>query len=316
MEGRCLMRKIVLGTRASQLALAQTEIVIGALLAAHPRLDVRVEHITTKGDLVRDRPIADIGDRQSFITEIEEALRDGRIDVAVHSAKDLAAETPFDMALLAFLARADPRDAVIARDGTRLADLPPGAVVGTGSARRCCQLLALRPDLVMADLRGNVDTRLRKLRNGEYDAIILARAGLERLKLGDLITETLAPERMIPAVGQGVLALEGRKDDDETAQLVAAIDEPATRSAIVAERAFLAQVGGGCHAPVAAYAEIAGDTLMLSGMIGATDGRLVRSMRSAPADSDLADLGRLLAKELLRSGGAKLLQEASAGYDD
>ncbi|HWQ14357.1 MAG TPA: hydroxymethylbilane synthase, partial [Roseiflexaceae bacterium] len=197
---------LVIGTRASKLALAQTHMVRAALLAAHPGLEVAVQHITTKGDVILDRPLSAIGDKGLFVVEIEEALRAGRVDIAVHSAKDLPSALPPDMALVAFPRRADPRDALVSRGGLRLAALPAGALVGTSSLRRACQLRALRPDLRVEDLRGNVDTRLRKLRDGRYDAIVLAAAGLQRLGLDHEVTEYLAPEVMVPAVGPGVLA--------------------------------------------------------------------------------------------------------------
>jgi hydroxymethylbilane synthase len=182
---------LVIGTRSSKLALAQTQMIRDGLLAAHPDLTIAVEHITTKGDLILDRPLSAIGDKGLFVTEIEDALRQGRIDLAVHSAKDLPSELPPDMALAAFPPRADPRDALIAREGRRLADLPEGAHVGTSSLRRACQLRHLRPDLRIGDLRGNVDTRLRKLHEGLYDAIVLAAAGLERLGRAGEISEYL-----------------------------------------------------------------------------------------------------------------------------
>jgi hydroxymethylbilane synthase len=311
-----MTRTLTIGTRASKLALAQTQLVMQALLATQSDLVVRVEHITTKGDLVLDRPLATIGDKQLFIAEIEEALRAGRIDLAVHSAKDLAAEMPPDLALVAFPPRADPHDVVITRAGGALADLPANAVLGTGSARRRCQVRALRPDLRIADLRGNVDTRLRKLHDGHYDAILLAQAGLERLGLGEAITQTLTVQEMIPAVGQGVLALEARYDDTQVAQLVAPLDHQATRMAITAERAFLARIGGGCHAPVAAYARLEGATLTITGMVGAEDGPIVREALVASGEEAPALVGVRLAENLLAHGGAVLLGLERDDHDD
>jgi hydroxymethylbilane synthase len=193
---------VVIGTRSSKLALAQTHMIRDALLAAHPDITIEVEHITTKGDVILDRPLSAIGDKGLFVTEIEEALRAGRIDLAVHSAKDLPSELPPDMAIAAFPRRADARDALIARAGLGLADLPAGACVGTSSLRRACQLRRLRPDLRIADLRGNVDTRLRKLHEGMYDAVVLAAAGLDRLGLAHEVTELLDPHDMHAAGGQ------------------------------------------------------------------------------------------------------------------
>src|SRR5579884_3280923 len=234
---------LTIGTRGSRLALIQTQIVQAALEAVHPDMKVGVLPITTRGDVVLDRPLSAIGGKGLFINEIEDALRRGEIDVAVHSAKDLPTEMPDDMVLAAFLQRANPRDAVI---GLRLDQIPAGAIVGTGSARRASQLHHLRPDLTLADLRGNVDTRLRKLQEGQYDAIILAAAGLERMGLSDHIAEYLEPTTMIPAVAQGAIAVEIRADDIATQALFSAIDDAATRVAVTAERAFLAALGGGC----------------------------------------------------------------------
>jgi hydroxymethylbilane synthase len=299
---------VVIGTRASKLALVQTHLIRDRLLAAHTDLSVAVEHITTKGDLILDRPLSAIGDKGLFVTEIEDAMRAGRIDLAVHSAKDLPSELPPDMQLAAFPPRADPRDALIARDHMRLADLPRGAHVGTSSLRRACQLRSLRPDLRISDLRGNVDTRLRKLREGQCDAIVLAAAGLERLGWASEISEYLDPSVMLPAVSQGILGIETRADDEATAALLAALDDPAARIAATAERAFLARIGGGCQVPIGAYAQLSGAMLTLSGLIGARDGRVVRGELTRTAN-DPAALGAQLADDLLDRGGRSLLTD-------
>jgi len=297
---------VIIGTRASKLALVQTHMIRDELLAAHADLAVTVEHITTKGDLILDRPLSAIGDKGLFVTEIEDALRAGRIDLAVHSAKDLPSELPPDMQLAAFPPRADPRDALIARDHVHLANLREGAHVGTSSMRRACQLRNLRPDLQISDLRGNVDTRLRKLREGQYDAIVLAAAGLERLGWAGEISEYLDPSVMLPAVSQGILGVEIRAGDIATAALLAVLDDPGARLAATAERAFLARIGGGCQVPVGAYAQLSGATLTLAGLIGARDGRLVRGELAGPA-SEPAELGAQLADDLLERGGRALL---------
>jgi hydroxymethylbilane synthase len=298
---------VVIGTRASKLALAQTDMIRDALLAAHSDITVEVEHITTKGDVILDRPLSAIGDKGLFITEIEDALRAGRIDLAVHSAKDLPSELPPDMAIAAFPRRADARDALVARGGLRLADLPVGARVGTSSLRRACQLRRLRPDVRIADLRGNVDTRLRKLHEGMYDAIVLAAAGLERLGLRREITELLDPHVMLPAVSQGTLAIEIRAGDAAVATLLAPLDDPEARASATAERAFLARIGGGCQVPVAAYTQLNGDRLDLAGLLGARDGRCVTGELSGPANQPAA-LGTALAERLLDEGGRALLE--------
>jgi hydroxymethylbilane synthase len=284
---------VVIGTRASKLALVQTHMIRDQLMMAHADLNVAVEHITTKGDLILDRPLSAIGDKGLFVTEIEDALRAGRIDLAVHSAKDLPSELPPDMLLAAFPPRADPRDALIARDRMRLADLPEGAHVGTSSMRRACQLRHLRPDLRIGDLRGNVDTRLRKLHEGQYDAIVLAAAGLERLGWASEISEYLDPIRA---------------GDQATAALLAVLDDPAARLAATAERAFLARIGGGCQVPIGAYAQLSGTTLTLAGLIGARDGRVVRGELAGPAN-DSAAIGAQLADQLLARGGRALLAD-------
>jgi hydroxymethylbilane synthase len=304
---------VVIGTRGSKLALVQTELIKAALLAAHPDLTVETEQITTRGDVILDRPLSAIGDKGLFVTEFEDALRAGRIDLAVHSAKDLPSELPPDMALAAFPRRADPRDALVSRAGQPLAELPAGALVGTSSLRRACLLRHIRPDLRIADVRGNVDTRLRKLHEGQYDAIVLAAAGLERLGLADQITERLDPQIMIPAVSQGILGLEIRAGDETIAALLAPLDDPTARVAALAERAFLAQIGGGCQVPVGAYArvDLSPDAeprreLTLAGMIGTRDGRLVSGELSGSA-AQPAELGARLAQELLEGGGRALL---------
>jgi hydroxymethylbilane synthase len=300
---------ITIGTRGSKLALVQTELVRAALLTQHPELTVTVERITTRGDVILDRSIASaaLDDKGLFIAEIEAALRDRRIDLAVHSAKDLPSTLQAEYAIAAWTRRADPRDALVSRFGP-LEALPQGARVGTSSPRRACQLRALRPDLVIRDVRGNVDTRLRKLAAGEYDALVLAAAGLERLGLHDQITAPFAPEVMLPAVGQGALAIEVRADDARTAALLAPLADRDTAAAVRAERAFLAATEGGCSAAIAAYGTILeGNTLALSGLIGAPDGRLIRSERQGRADG-APQIGAALAAELLAAGGASLLQ--------
>jgi hydroxymethylbilane synthase len=262
------MRTIVIGTRASKLALAQAEIVRAALIMANSGLHVRLEHITTQGDANQHSPLSRIGGNGLFVTQIEAALGTGQVDLAVHSAKDLPSSLPPDMALAAFLSRADPRDVLVSREGARLAELPAGARVGTSSPRRTWLLRATRPDLEIIDIRGNVDTRLRKLREGQYEAIVLAAAGLERLGLLDCVTEWLDPHIFIPAVAQGALAVEVRSDDVLMMQLTAPLNDLSTSIAVRAERAFLSTIGGGCSLPIGAYATLEGDNLHIAGMIG------------------------------------------------
>ena len=301
------MTTITIGTRKSKLALVQTAMIRAALMAAHPSLEVAVTQITTKGDVILDRPLSAIGDKGLFVTEIEDAMRAGEIDLAVHSAKDLPSVLPPDMLLAAFPAREDPRDALVSRNKRGLAALPPGATVGTSSLRRACQLRYARPDLQLADLRGNVDTRLRKLHEGQYDAIVLAAAGLHRLGLEAEISEYLDQSVMLPAVSQGILGLEIRADDARLAALLAPLDNTAARAAATAERAFLAQIGGGCQVPLAAHARLVGATLTLYGMIGSTSGQLIRGELQG-SSSDAAALGAQLAEQLLENGGRVLVE--------
>jgi hydroxymethylbilane synthase len=298
---------LTVGTRGSALALAQTELVIAGLRQRWPDVEVRVERIKTTGDVRRDVPLAALG-RGAFVSEIEGALRERRIDVAVHSAKDLPSRLGPGLRIAAILERADPRDVLVSRTAEALRDLPPGARIGTGSPRRACQLRAARPDVEVLDVRGNVDTRLRKLAEGGFDALVLAAAGMIRLGRAAEATEWLDPAVMLPAVAQGAIAVEVRADDADTLALVAPLDHEPSAAAVCAERAFLARLGAGCTAAVAAHAKT-GDAgqLSLSGLIGATDGRHVRGTRSG-AVADAERLGEELASELLAAGGSAFLE--------
>lgn len=301
-------RQVVIGTRASKLALWQSHHVRDRLLALHPDLEITLERISTRGDEVQDRPLAAIGRNSLFVAEIEDALRSGRIRLAVHSAKDLPSTLPSEFAIVAFTKRADPRDVLVSKHGGLL-QLPQGARVGTSSPRRACQLKALRPDLICLDIRGNVDTRLAKLERGDYDAIVLAAAGLDRLEWSHVVTERIEPSVMLPAVAQGILAIEARADDEQMARLCAALEDADARDCAVAERAFLAAMGAGCNAPLAGFATLERDTLTLSALVGATDGRTVKVTRSA-SRREAATLGVNVASALVAEGGAELLAAA------
>ena len=302
-------RRITIGTRGSALALTQTASVIDTLRSLHPGLDVGVRRITTKGDVMRDVPLATLGGRGVFVDAIEEALRQHEIDLAVHSAKDLPSRVPPDLAIAAFLERADARDVLVSRAGT-LGALPPGARVGTSSLRRVSQIHAERPDVDTLDLRGNVDTRLRKLDAGDYDAIVLAGAGLIRLGLASRVTEWLSVDVMVPSPGQGALALEIRADDDELHALVRRLAHAATTAALVAERAYLARLGAGCSAAVGAYATLDADhRLTMRAIIGTADGRSVRAVDTDHAEHAAA-LGERMADGLLAAGGRELVAES------
>ncbi len=266
--------RLTFATRPSALARWQTQWVARALESAHPGLRCREEVITTRGDKVLDRPLPEIGGKGLFTQELEAALLSGRVDAAVHSLKDLPTEMPAGLTVGAVPPRAEVRDALVSARGYTLETLPQGAVVGTSSLRRAAQLLAVRPDLHIRPLRGNVDTRVRKALAGQYDAVVLAGAGLVRLELAEHVSQWLPLEIMLPAPGQGALAVQCRADDKATLALLAAMDDPATRAAVTAERAFLSALGGGCAVPVAAYAVPLPDGKMrLRGFVGSPTGQ-------------------------------------------
>ncbi|GIW13664.1 MAG: porphobilinogen deaminase [Tepidiforma sp.] len=296
------MTVLRLGTRGSQLALAQSRLVAERLEAAIPGLRIDLVTIATAGDRDQSTPLAE-GERPGwFTTAIQEALQRGDVDIAVHSLKDLPTGRPAGLVIAAIPFREDPRDALVSRTGAPLRGLPPGAVVGTGSPRREAQLRAIRPDLQVRPIRGNVETRLRKVREGEYDAAVLAVAGLRRLGLERQASEVLGFEEMLPAPGQGALAVECRTDDTRAREALALVDDLPIRLAVTAERAFLAALEGGCSYPAAAYAEHFGSTLKLHALV-APGGRIIRSKTTGPAET-AAGLGRQLAAELLGRAAA------------
>ena len=303
------MKKVVrIGTRASALALWQTEWVVDRLRSLHPHVRFEIVEIRTTGDRVRDRPLFQAGSVGLFVKELEAALIDGEIDVAVHSLKDMPSRVTPGLAIAAVPEREDPRDALVSRLGLTIDALPQGARVGTSSRRRAAQLLALRPDLEILDIRGNVDTRLRKAEAEPYDATVLAVAGLVRLGREGRITQVIPPEVMLPPAGQGALAVEIRADDEETHALAAALDHRETRQAVTAERAFMARLGGGCHVPIGAYAVVDQDHLWFRGLVSSIDGQIVlRGGCRGPADQPEA-LGSALAEDLLAKGAAELLE--------
>ncbi|MBM4124693.1 MAG: hydroxymethylbilane synthase [Nitrospira sp.] len=300
---------LVIGTRGSTLALWQAEWIQARLTAAAPDLSVTLRTIKTSGDKIVDVPLAAIGGKGLFVKEIEEALLRQEVDLAVHSMKDVPTALPEGLEIICVPEREDPRDALISREGKRLSDLPQGARVGTSSLRRQAQLLHYRPDLSIRMLRGNLDTRLRKLRDGEYDAIVLAAAGLRRLGWGDEIAEYLSCEVSLPAIGQGALGIEGRHDDAFVKELLGALDHRPSRTAVVAERALLERLEGGCQVPIAAHATVAGGTLTMDGLVAAVDGRRFLRERIEGPDADAKTLGVQLAERLLAKGGDKILSE-------
>src|SRR5262249_54416295 len=291
-----------IGTRGSPLALRQAEEVAAGLARAWPRLEVELVPIRTSGDRLASAHLADVGGKGLFVQEIDEALREGRVGLAVHSLQDLPAERPNGLVLAAFPPRQDPRDALVGPTATRIDSLPSGARVGTSSLRRSVQLLARRPDVIATPIRGNVDTRLRKLQRGEYDAIVLAAAGLARLGLLDGTVTPLAPEEMLPAVGQGILGVEAREDDEATLALADVLSDAETRTAALAERAFLEAIGGTCTTPLAAYARRVPTGLRLDAFVATPDGsRALRDGEVGELDAP-ASLGRRVAARLLAAG--------------
>jgi len=299
-------RSIRIGTRGSQLALTQSRWVQACLQRQHPQLAVELVTITTSGDRFAEQPLSAIGGKGLFVKEIEEALQAGGIDCAVHSMKDLPAELAPGLVIAAVPVREDPRDVLITREGLVLEALPRGARVGTSSLRRMALLRAARGDLEVMNLRGNVDTRVRKLARGDFDAIVLASAGLRRLgiELGEMVF--LDPQQFIPAIGQGALAIESRAD--EATELLGPLDDAATRVAVTAERAFLARAGGSCRTPLAAHATVHENTVEMRALIASPDGhQVVRGECCGPVAA-AATLGTELATEVLGRGGAEILR--------
>jgi hydroxymethylbilane synthase len=277
------------------------------LRAAHAGLVVELVPMTTQGDRVRDRPLAEVGGKGLFVKELERAIADGRADIAVHSMKDVPSVMPPEMSIAAVLPRANPLDAFVSARYRQLEELPPGARIGTSSPRRQAQLRHARPDLAVEPLRGNVDTRLRRLDAGELDAVLLACAGLERLGFAGRISEVLDAERFVPAVGQGVIGIECRADDAQSHTLAAALHDAPTALCLGAERAYAARLEGSCHSPIAAHASLDGETLRLHAFVGAPDGReSYRDELAGPA-TQAAELGRTLAERMLAAGAAELL---------
>lgn len=269
------MRELVMGTRKSHLAVTQTNWVRTQLLQYHPSLSIELEKIVTKGDKVLDVTLSKVGGKGLFVKEIEQALLDNHIDLAVHSLKDMPAQLPEGLVIGCIPIREDVRDCLLSRNGWTLEELPTGSVIGTSSLRRQAQILAVRPDLIVKSIRGNLDTRIAKLRDGQFDAIVLAVSGLKRLNLCDEISEYLSIATMLPAVGQGALAIECRKDDREVLSLLQPIHDEATAIAVTAERAFLQAIEGSCHLPVAGYGIKNEDKVHLTGLVASPTGKPV-----------------------------------------
>ena len=305
-------RTLLIGTRGSRLARIQAETVREMLSSLHPDKAWLLREIKSEGDVQPDASLATIGGQGVFVKALEEKLLAHEIDLAVHSLKDMPTQLATGLKIGAVLPREDARDALVSRRGPTLDDLPAGAIVGTGSARRRAQLLAYRSDLVIRDVRGNVDTRLRKLKSGAYDALILAAAALIRLRRTSATSQYLPPALMLPAVGQGALAVEVRESDEEVRGLVQRLNHPPTERAVSAERAFLSALGGGCAVPVAAHASVSDGRLNLQGMVTDPDGTRVigDSLSGSPRQAE--DIGRRLANKVLSQGAAQILREAAS----
>jgi hydroxymethylbilane synthase len=298
-----------IGTRASKLALAQAQWVHERIAAHYPHLQVQLVPVRTQGNRIRNRPLSAFGGKGLFVKEIEEALQNNEIDIAVHSMKDLPAELPGDLSIGAVPEREDPRDVLISRDNASLEELPKGARIGTSSLRRAAQLLFYRPDVQIVPLRGNVDTRIRKLHSLDMHAVIVAAAGLKRMDLTGRISHVLPADFMVPAIGQGALALELRVDDRQTGNLVRFLDHYRTRTAVEAERAFLRELKGGCQLPVACFGQLADRALYLDGLVGDPEGKkVVRDQLSGPPEEASA-LGAALAHRVLEAGAQAILED-------
>ena len=304
-----------IATRSSPLAVWQAEYVQKRLEALHPGLSVELVRIKTQGDKILDTPLAKIGGKGLFVKELEEAMMDGRADIAVHSMKDVPMELPEGMALPVICEREDPRDAFVSNHHDALMSLPEGARLGTSSLRRQAQVLANRPDLKVSSLRGNVQTRLGKLDDGQFDAIILASAGLKRLEMHERIRYDMPPEESLPAVGQGAVGIECRADDERTAHLLAPLSDPLTWDRVTAERAMNHALQGDCQVPIACYASYPGDgdELWLRGLVGRPDGSLLLRAQGRAPDSGADALGQRVAQELLQQGAGDIL---AAVYGD
>jgi len=308
-----MKQHIRIGTRASLLAVTQSTWVKNQIERQHPGTTVELIKIITKGDKILDVPLAKVGGKGLFVKEIEDALLDGRVDLAVHSMKDVPAELPAGLHVAIVPEREIPFDAFISVHYKTLAELPQGATVGTSSLRRKSQLAAIRPDLQIHDLRGNLDTRLKKLDEGVYDAIILAGAGLNRLGMQNRITALFSPEQMLPAIGQGALGIELREADSDLLAGLQFLHHADTAAAVAAERACLLRLEGGCQVPIGGFATVAGGAVELTGLIAALDGKTVfKEQLSGPVDS-AAEIGKTLAETLLAAGGKAVLDEVYAG---
>ena len=303
------MRTIRIATRKSRLAMWQAQYVADAIIRYYPALKVDLRPMSTKGDEILDRSLAKIGGKGLFVKELEQALLSNEADIAVHSMKDVPAEMAGGLDILSIMQREDPRDALVSNRVDRISQLNQGASIGTSSLRRQCQLLHLRPDLDIQPLRGNVETRLKRVDEGQFQAIILAVAGLKRLELEHRITTRIEPGEILPAVGQGAIGIQCRLDDAELIDNLAALNHPDTKIRVDAERGFSRRLGGSCQSPIAGHAVLDGDILVLTGRVGLPDGSLIIEGSKQGPHRDAESIGADLAEELLKKGAAEILSQ-------
>ncbi|RDW19325.1 hydroxymethylbilane synthase [Oceanobacillus arenosus] len=308
------MRKVIVGSRQSNLAVTQTNWVIDQLKQAGVENEFEVKKIVTKGDKILDVTLSKVGGKGLFVKEIEQAMYDKTIDFAVHSMKDMPSELPEGLVISSIPVREDHRDAYIAKGNRLFKDLPAGAIIGTSSLRRAAQLLADRPDITIKWIRGNIETRIRKLQEEDYDAIILAVSGLKRVGLSEeLITEYLEPDLVVPAVGQGALAIECREDDMEIRTILAKINDDWTTKTVTAERTFLRLLDGGCQVPIGGYAYLEKDEIVLTALVGTPDGKTI--LKEVVRGTDAEAIGEQAATKLIAKGAKKIVEEVKLGLD-
>jgi len=300
---------IVIGSRGSQLALWQANWVKSELERLHDNVDIDIRIIATSGDIIQDVPLAKIGGKGLFVKEIEEALLANEIDLAVHSMKDVPMELPTELGISVITKRENPLDALISKNGEKLADLPQGATIGTSSLRRSSQLLKYRGDFKIHPLRGNVDTRLRKVEEGKYDAILLASAGLNRLGWANRITEEISHDILLPAMGQGALGIETRLDDTKIYDLISTLNHEQTHYAVSAERSLVGRLDGGCQVPIGAYARVEKGLITLKGLVASLDGEIIYKLENVGPVDDAINIGQELGAKLLKMGANEILEK-------
>ena len=302
-------QKIVIGSRGSQLALWQANWVKSELERLHSNADIDIRIISTSGDKIQDVPLSKIGGKGLFVKEIEEALLANEIDLAVHSMKDVPIDLPTELGISVITKRENPLDALISKNGEKLADLPQGATIGTSSLRRSSQLLKYRDDFKIHPLRGNVDTRLRKVEEGKYDAILLASAGLNRLGWANRITEEISPDILLPAMGQGALGIETRLDDTKIYDFISTLNHEQTHYAVSAERSMVGRLDGGCQVPIGAYARVEKGLITLKGLVASLDGEIIYKLENVGPVDDAINIGQELGAQLLKMGANEILEK-------